>query len=58
MPPRLTRTNIVNSRRREFCALDRNVHSLFPTHAKTMEMVTEIVFALIDWSKGKEIGQW
>lgn len=48
----------MNSRRREFCALDRNVHSLFPTHAKTMEMVTEIVFALIDWSEGKEIGQW
>lgn len=58
MPPKLTSTNIVNSRRVLFCFLSRNVHSLFPIHAKTMETVTEMVLAAMDWSKGRAIGQW
>lgn len=58
MPPMLTRTNMANSRPRELCSWVRKVHSLLPTHATTIEIETEIVFAVIDWSKGRSIGQW
>ena len=49
---------MANSRPRELCSWVRNVHSRLPTHATTMEIETEIVFAVIDWSKGRSIGQW
>ena len=53
MPPRLTSTNIANSRVLSALRFSLKVHSLLATQEKITETVTEMILAVIDWSPGR-----